>query len=264
MKKLLTVLIMAALPLVAQAAGEKSCGTIDCLKVTVDATDQPSLQRGAQTFVNYCMGCHEAKFSRYGRVANDLGMPEELVMENLIFDDSKIGDLMTNGMTAADAKKWFGAGPPDLTLVARSRGNDWLYTYLLSFYTDPSRPWGVNNLAFKDVGMPHVLRELQGDTECKPAYAIAANGGVKRDPLTGIPMDDPEHACGRVENIEGTGKLDAAEYEQVVYDLTNFMAYIAEPMKEERKRLGVYVLLFLCVMFIFVYLLNREYWKDIH
>ncbi|ROS06096.1 ubiquinol-cytochrome c reductase cytochrome c1 subunit [Sinobacterium caligoides] len=263
MKKLLIVLTMSMLPLVAMAAEEMSCGTIECKKVTVDPTDKPSLQRGAQTFVNYCMGCHEASYSRYGRVAEDLGIPDQLVMDNLIFDDSKIGDLMTNGMTPKDAKKWFGVAPPDLTLVTRARGEDWVYTYLLSFYQDSSRPWGVNNLVFKDVGMPHALRELQGLTVCKPAWAIAANGGVKRDPLTGNPQEDPEHQCGRVEHVEGTGLSDK-EYEAVVYDLTNFLAYVGEPTKMKSHKIGMYVLLFLCVLFIFVYLLNREYWKDIH
>ena len=263
MKKLLIALAFTLLPMAVMAAGGKSCGTIECEKITVDPTDQPSLQRGAQTFVNFCMGCHEAKYSRYGRVADDLGIPEQIAMDNLIFDDSKLGSLMINGITPVDAKKWFGAAPPDLTLVARSRGNDWLYTYLLNFYEDPSRPWGVNNLVFKDVGMPHVLRELQGSTVCKPAYAVNEKGDIKRDPLTGNPEEDPHHPCGRVVSVGNEGIGDK-EYEQVVYDLTNFMAYMAEPMAEQRKQIGIYVLLFLCVLFVFVYLLNREYWKDIH
>jgi cytochrome c1 len=228
------------------ASGGKSCGQIDCYDAKVDLRDQASLQRGAATFVNYCMGCHEAGYSRYERVATDLGIPLELAEEHLIFDDSKIGDLMVNAMPEKAAKKWFGAAPPDLTLVARARGSDWLYTYLLTFYEDAGRPWGTNNLVFKDVGMPNAMLELQGAQKC-------------------LPGDDAEHRlCGVIEHVPDTGTQAPEEFEQTVHDLTNFMTYMAEPIALERQRLGVYVMFFLAFFLVVAWLLNREYWKDVH
>jgi cytochrome c1 len=153
-----------------------------------------------------------------------------------------------------------------LTLVARARGADWMYTYLLTFYQDKNRPWGVNNLVFKDVGMPNVLLELQGHQNCIPALAVAANGGLKQDPLTGdfLEDEDPAHACGRVTHVEGSGSLTPEEFETAIFDLTNYMVYMAEPMALERERMGIYALLFIALLFVFTYMLNREYWKDVH
>ncbi len=229
-----------------QASGGKSCGQIDCYEFEADLQDAASMQRGAATFVNYCMGCHEAGYSRYERVATDLGIPPEMVEANLIFDDTRIGDLMVNAMPESDSKRWFGVAPPDLTLVARARGADWLYTYLLTFYEDPDRPWGVNNLTFKDVAMPNVMFELQGGQKCLP-------GG-----------DGDHGACGHIEHIADTGRQSPEEFEQTVRDLSNFMTYMAEPAALERKRLGVYVMFFLALFMVFAWLLNREYWKDVH
>lgn len=246
MRKLALALLLSVLSTVTLAAGGKSCGQIDCYEFRADISDRESLQRGAATFVNFCQGCHEARFSRYERVGTDLHIPPELVEENLIFDDTKIGQLMVNAMPEKKAKVWFGATPPDLTLVARARGADWLYTYLLTFYLDESRPWGVNNRVFADVGMPHVLLELQGVQRC-------------------LPGDDIDHeSCAMLEHNADTGAQSAAEYEQTVRDLTNFMAYVAEPAALERYRLGLYVLLFLAFFMVFAWLLNREYWKDVH
>jgi len=189
-------------------------------------------------------------------------------MSGEIDGTAKIGDLMENAMTEDMATQWFGAAPPDLTLVARARGTNWLYTYLRNFHSDPSRPYGVNNKVFKDVGMPHVLLELQGKTECAPGPVHAANGGVKRDEHTGedelYGEDGKAHnPCGRLAVVEA-GKMNPEEYDQAVYDLVNFLAYIAEPIAEDRKRIGVYVLLFIALFGVFTYLLNREYWKDVH
>ncbi|MEZ5524610.1 MAG: cytochrome c1 [Pseudomonadales bacterium] len=250
MKKLIIAFCLALLPTAVFAAG----GEVHLDHVELDPKDTASLQRGAQVFTNYCMGCHSARFSRYERVADDLGIPHDLYLENLVFDDSKIGDLMTIAMPKDQSKQFFGAAPPDLTMVSRVRQPEWLYTYLRSFYRDDSRPWGVNNKVFPNVGMPHVLMELQGLQECAP-------GGHKIDPLTGASMgEDP---CGSLK-VGEKGSLTAEEYDQVVYDLVNFLAYTAEPMAKERKRLGVYVLLFILLFGIFAYLLNREYWKGIH
>jgi ubiquinol-cytochrome c reductase cytochrome b subunit len=267
---LLLILGLAFVPL--QAVGSEAnfdCGTIACDQIDVDATNLPSLQSGAKTFMNYCMACHDLRYARYERTADDLGIPHDLFLESLVFDsEARIGMLMENAMTDAQGKKWFGASPPDLTLVARSRNPNWLYTYLRTFYQDPSRPYGVNNKVFKDVGMPHVLLELQGVTGCAPGPVHAENGGVKRNILTGEDVlygDDGKalNPCGRQRVIEA-GQLSVEEYDQVIYDLVNFLAYVAEPMAEDRKRIGGYVLLFLSLLFVFAFLLNREYWKDVH
>ena len=267
---LILVALLTFLPLKAVAAGSAfSCGTMDCDAMEPNLNDKASLQSGAKYYMNYCMGCHSLQYARYERTANDLDIPVELFEANLKFDSSaKIGQLMTTAMPEKPAKKWFGAAPPDLTLVARARNPEWLYTYLRNFYQDPSRPWGVNNKVFPDVGMPHVLLELQGMTACAPGPVHAANGGILRDPLTGEDIlygEDGKalNPCGNLNNVtEGT--MSTEEYDAAVYDLVNFLTYVAEPMAEERKRLGIYVLMFIAFLFVFAFLLNREYWKDIH
>lgn len=269
---LIVLALLTVLPL--KAVGASSNVHLD--HIDVDAGNKASLQSGAKTYMNYCMGCHSMKYARYERTANDIGVPVELFEGNLKFEgmsgeiegSARIGDLMTISMPEPLAKKWFGAAPPDLTLVARSKGTDWLYTYLRSFYSDPSRPYGVNNKVFKDVGMPHVLLELQGVTECAPGPTNASNGGIKRDELTGEEVlfaDDGTalNPCGRLKVVE-EGSMTPEEFDVAVYDLVNFLAYVAEPMVEDRKRIGIYVLLFITLFFVFAYLLNREYWKDVH
>ena len=262
MGALLVVILMVVLPIKAVGAESgKSCGDIDCDPFTADLTDYASMQRGANVAVNYCMGCHSFKYSRWERVADDLKIPHDLMMDNLVFSGQKIGDLMDISMPADSAKDWFGAVPPDLTLVARSRSPEWIYTYLKNFYVDPSRPLGVNNKVFKDVGMPHALLDLQGLQECAPGPVIAGNGGIKRDLLTGEDLlEDP---CGNFTLIE-KGSLSEEEYDQAVYDLTNFLTYIAEPMAEQRKHIGRWVLLFLSLLLVPSTLLAREYSKVMH
>jgi ubiquinol-cytochrome c reductase cytochrome b subunit len=262
MGALLVIILMVVLPIKAVGAESgKSCGTIDCDPFTPELTDYASMQRGANVAVNYCMGCHSFKYSRWERVADDLNSPHDLMMDNLVFSGQKIGDLMEISMPADSAKEWFGAVPPDLTLVARSRSPEWIYTYLKNFYVDPSRPLGVNNKVFKDVGMPHALLDLQGLQECAPGPVVASNGGIKRDLLTGEDLlEDP---CGRFTLVE-KGSLSEAEYDQAVYDLTNFLTYIAEPMAEQRKHIGRWVLLFLLLLLVPATLLAREYSKVMH
>ncbi|MGB1327970.1 MAG: ubiquinol-cytochrome c reductase [Porticoccaceae bacterium] len=259
---LVVVILLVVLPIKAVGAESgKSCGTIDCEPFTPELTDYASMQRGANVAVNYCMGCHSFKYSRWERVADDLKIPHDLMMDNLVFSGQKIGDLMEISMPADSAKDWFGAVPPDLTLVARSRSPEWLYTYLKNFYVDPSRPLGVNNRVFKDVGMPHALLDLQGLQECAPGPVVAENGGIKRDLLTGEDLlEDP---CGNFTLIE-KGSLGEEEYDQAVYDLTNFLTYIAEPMAEQRKHIGRWVLLFLLLLLVPTTLLAREYSKVMH
>ncbi|MCL6415928.1 cytochrome c1 [Aestuariirhabdus sp. Z084] len=249
MKKQLIALLFAVLPVASFAAGGSGY-PLEHFEPNV--ADQASLQDGLKTYMNYCMGCHATKFQRYERVADDLGVPHDLFNENIIFNGAKIGSLMENSMRAEESKRWFGATPPDLTLVARVRGADWLYTYLRTFYVDPKRPWGVNNKVFPDVGMPHVLAELQG----LQVDNCAGQDASERDTLTG------EKLCGF--ELVKTGSMNPAEYDQAVYNLVNFLVYSAEPMQLERERIGYWVLLFLLVLLIPAYLLKKEYWKDVH
>ena len=263
-KGLIVVAILVMAPVLAVGAeGKFDCGTITCDKVKIDAGDKASLQRGAKWYMNYCFGCHATRYSRYERVADDLGIDHQVILDNLIFGDEKIGDLMNNAMTKDQGSQWFGAPPPDLSLVTRARSADWLYTYLRNFYADDSRPLGVNNRVFPNVGMPHAMLELQGLPRCQPGPALAANGGVKRDPITREPI--LEGACGMltVDSSE-QGSMSAEAYDEAVRDITNYLAYVADPIKEEREHLGIYVLLFVTFLFFLVWLLNREYWRDIH
>ena len=256
------IMALAIIPLKAVGAeSEFDCGTMPCDKFESSLDDKASLQNGLSTYMNYCMGCHSLQYSRYIRVADDLGIPHDIMQENIIHNDSNIGALMANAMPTDLAKKWFGAAPPDLTLVARARSPEWLYTYLRNFYKDDSRPYGVNNKVFPAVGMPHVMLELQGMPECAMGPSHAKNGGVKRDPLTGEDILDVE--CGRLV-ADGSGLQSAEEYDKTVYDLVNFLEYVAEPMQQQRVRIGIYTMFFLAIFFVFAWLLNREYWKDVH
>lgn len=231
--------------------------------IETDYNDTASLQRGMATYKHYCMGCHSLEYQRYERTARDLGIDPDVMVEAIVPSDKKIGDLGTIAMPSEGAAAWFGAPPPDLTLVARKRSPDWVYTYMKTFYVDPSRPLGVNNKVFAKVGMPHVLEPLQGiqRTVCKEA-PIRVDGQVQTDPISGQPMT--ENQCGILEVVEGTGQLTEAEYDQLIYDLVNFLEYVGEPSKAQSHDIGIYVLLFLLVFFVFAYLLKREYWKDVH
>ena len=226
MKKLFAAFVFAALP--ALAMGAVSNYPLD--KVDIDLRDKAALQDGARTFANYCMGCHAAQYQRYERVADDLGIPHEIMLDNLVFNDAKIGDHMKIGMRPDDAKAWFGAAPPDLTLVARVRGNDWLYTYLRTFYDDPSRPLGANNKVFPNVGMPNVLVALQGKQVigCKQVQVVE-NGKKQFDPLTGTPIT--HEACDQLTIEPNTGTLSEAEFDEKIKNLVTFLAYSANPVK---------------------------------
>lgn len=241
MRKILLILLLLAAPAAALAAEG-----VPLMNARTDVTDIPSLQRGAKLFVNYCAGCHGAKHMRFTRLAADLDLPDDLVEKYLIFTGAKIGDTMTTAMNPQDGVRWFGVAPPDLTLTARRRGADWVYTYLNSFYRDDSRPIGVNNLVFPDVGMPHVLWELQGI----PTPVYADNGQELH--IVGIRVS------------EKGGQMTPREYLEATRDLTNFLAYMSEPIKAYRQSLGIKVLLFLFVFLVLAVLLKREYWKDIH
>lgn len=213
-----------------------------------DLENLPSLQNGWRLYVNYCIGCHSLQYQRYERTADDLEVPHGLVLENLIFTGQKVGEMMTTSMDPKLAKNWFGAAPPDLTLVARVRGVNWLYNYLLTFYVDASRSFGVNNKVFPNVGMPNVLQGLQG--------VQVLGCGQSPEPAT-------EENCSELVVVEGTGNYTAEEFDQAVYDIVNFLYYTGEPSRLERYRLGVFVLLFLVILYVFTRLLGREYQKDV-
>lgn len=251
MRKLIFGLFIVFLPALALAAGP----TVPLDPMEPDHTNKASLQRGAALFTNYCMACHSMEYARYKRVADDLNIPPELFEENLIFTGAKIGELMKNSMSSDMAADWFGAPPPDLTLVTRVRGEDWVYSYLRGFYEDDSRPLGVNNVVFPNVGMPHVLLDLQGLCAVEPRVGTPAS----IEPLSGNVNNSsvcPEFAS--------EGSMSGAEFDRAMWDLTNFMSYMGDPVKVERERLGMFVLIFVAIFFVFAYLLNREYWKDVH
>jgi ubiquinol-cytochrome c reductase cytochrome c1 subunit len=226
-----------------------------------------SLQRGARTFTNYCLNCHGAQFMRYSRLT-DIGLSEEQIKDNLMFATDKIGNPMTVAMGRNDAAGWFGAAPPDLSVEARVRGRDWLYSYLLSFYRDAETTTGWNNLVFPSVAMPHVLWELQGqqklvetqydDQEKAEAAAIAAKGLALVEPAQGGKFVVKTLA----EDVPGT--MSTGDYKALVADLVNYMDYIGEPSKYERINIGIVVLIFLGVLFALVYSLKRNYWNDLH
>jgi ubiquinol-cytochrome c reductase cytochrome c1 subunit len=219
-------------------------------KADVDVTDQASLQRGAKIFMNYCMGCHSAAYMRYNRMGKDLGIEDSILQSNLMFATEKSGDTMTIAMRKGDAEKFFGTAAPDLSVIARSRGADWLLTYFMTFYRDDSRPFGVNNLAFKDVAMPHVLWELQGIQ--KPVFkTVVTEYGTQHEVIDHLELETP-------------GTLDSDEYQNTVNDLVNFLVYVGEPAQIQRKSVGVIVILYLLVLLVIVYMLKQEYWKDVH
>jgi ubiquinol-cytochrome c reductase cytochrome c1 subunit len=236
MKKFLLALLFA--PITAFAAG----AALHLDKAPDVSGDKAALQSGAKTFVNYCLNCHGASFVRYNRLT-ELGLTEQQIKENLMFTAEKIGEPMRVAGRPAEQKQWFGAAPPDLSLIARARssedgtGADWLYTYLRSFYRDDKRPTGWNNTVFENVGMPHVLWELQGQQKLN-------------------------HESHKLE-LAVPGKMATAEYDKQVADLVGFMVWMSEPGAGFRNKLGYGVLAFLCVLFVFAYKLKKEYWKDI-
>jgi len=237
MKKIFFLVSLLASTMAAASSG------IHLDKAPIRLGDNASLQRGVKTFVNYCMPCHSAQAMRYNRL-EDIGLTDQQIKDNLIFTGAKVGDAMTNSMNKEEAKKWFGAAPPDLSVISRARGADWLYTYLRGFYRDETRPTGWNNVAFDKVGMPHVLYELQGEQ----VLHVEKHG---------------EHEIQKLE-LDKPGKMTPAEYDDMVADLVNYLVFMGEPVKATRMKLGVMVLLFLGLFFVVAYMLKKEYWKDIH
>ncbi len=254
MKKLITLgLILLAAPVTLLASG----AGLHLDKADIDLSNKASLQRGFKYFMNYCSGCHSIGLTRYSRVGADLGIPKEVLKSEVVFardekgDPVKVGSYIKASMRKSYADEAFGKTPPDLSVVARARGSDWIYTYLRGFYLDPSRPTGVNNTAFDKVGMPHVLWELQGWQALKKGDEHAHGEGH------GVHVPDELV-------LVSPGSVPPVQYDQIVRDITNFLTYLAEPVREKRLQTGVFVMLFLFIFFVAAYFLKKEYWKDVH
>ena len=213
-----------------------SAENIELSKAPVDLTDNQSLQRGAKIFTNYCLNCHSAKYMRYSNL-QDIGLSAETIKNDLLFTGNKIGDTMSVNMSMKDSKKWFGASPPDLSVVARSRGANWIYSYMRGFYRDPTRPMGWNNTVYVNSAMPHILWELEGEKILNP----------------------------KTKKLEkfSSGKLNAKEYDATIADLTNYLVYMSEPDQLKRKKMGYYVIGFLLLLLFLTIKLKKEYWRDI-
>ncbi len=269
----IAIVLLSLLSFVAHAAGSIPRP----LEINVDVSDKASLQRGARYYMNFCMGCHSLQYMRYQRMGDDLGIPVAQVEQNLLFSGEKIGSLMTIAMTQSDSKKWFGVSPPDLSVIARSHGTDWLYSYLVTFYQDdnPTRPFGVNNVMFPDIGMPHVLWSMQGTQELirdpRPENAVSERPlGLsvtdnKIKIATEVLTADGEHqTVYDTLQVSKPGELQPGEFRKRMRDLVNFLAYVGEPSQLERRRIAPWVMLFIVLLMVVMRLLYKEYWKDVH
>lgn len=250
---------------------------IELLEAKPDLSDKASLQRGAKLFVNYCVSCHSASFMRYNRMGLDLGLSEEQVANNMLFAGDKVVDKMTVAMPSESAARWFGVPPPDLSVIARARGADWLYSYLVTFYKndDPGRPFGVNNVVFADVAMPHVLWPQQGvqeyvtgerpeNVESDRLHALEASGeDILLHKRLVLSNGSTAEATDRLKVVRA-GAMEPGQYRKAVRDLVNFLVYLGEPAQLVRYNIGIWVLVFLAVLFFLSYGLYKEYWKDVH
>jgi ubiquinol-cytochrome c reductase cytochrome c1 subunit len=239
--KLLPLIAVLVSPTAMSAGGNENLES-----AYINLSDKVSLRKGAHTFVNYCLSCHEASFMRYDRMARDLEIDDATLRENLMFASTKPGDLMKVNMSAEDAKAWFGVKPPDLSLTARSRGPNWIYTYMRGFYRDESTATGWNNTLYPNVAMPHILYEWQGMR--KAVFEKGADGAKQ---LAGYEQMTP-------------GTMDERQYDEAMRDLTNFMVYLAEPAKMVRYKIGFWVMIFMLVFIGLAYALKKEYWRDVH
>ena len=235
-----------------------------------EVKDMASLQAGARNFVNYCLGCHSASMMRYNRL-RDIGLTDTQIKDNLLFTADKVGELMNNAMTRKDAKEWFGAAPPDLSVIARSRGADWLYTYMRTFYRDPASATGWNNMVFDRVGMPHVLWTLSGQSvlevkefktheQAEAALMQAKSFSVVEEAGEGA----SKKYLVKSTRLETPGSMTPVEYNVFVRDLVNFLVWMGEPAQLARKQIGIVVLFFLGLLILLTWLLKKEFWKDVH
>lgn len=237
----LLISLILALPLSLQAAE-----SVQLDQAPINPRNNASLQRGAKVFINYCLNCHSAAYMRYNRLT-EIGLSEEQIKANLLLSADKIGDTMTSAMGKRDRNNWFGAAPPDLSVVARARGADWLYSYMRGFYRDSSTLTGWNNVVFDKVAMPHVLWQLQGEQ--------VLNNDAEAD----------QHEASATSRLvlDKPGLLSPQEYNALAADLVNYLVFMGEPAKQQRQHLGIFVLLFLGVLLVLTYFLKKEFWKDI-
>jgi ubiquinol-cytochrome c reductase cytochrome c1 subunit len=259
--------LFAAVVLVASTAVWAEEGGIRLEPAPAHRLDVESLQRGARNFTNYCLGCHSAQYMRYNRLT-DLGLSEQQIADNLMFTTDKIGSTMVSSMTRKDATAWLGAAPPDLTVEARIRGKDWLYSYLNAFYRDPKTATGWNNLVFPNVGMPHVLWSLSGtqklvETEYDDEEKAEA-AAIQSKALAVAERDAKGKYVLKTLAVDSPGTMSTVEYKAFVADLVNYMEYMAEPVRNKRVSVGIMALIYLGVLFVFAYALKRSYWKDVH
>lgn len=271
-KRLLLGAVLLAASGVSQAAGDLSL-----LSAKVDMNDRASLQNGARVFVNYCLSCHAMSYMRYNRIGQDLGLSDQQVAENLMFAGDKVVDSMDVAMKPGDAENWFGIVPPDLSVIARARGADYLYSYLVTFYQDdnPVRPFGVNNLVLPGAAMPHALWPLQGHQRY---VKEEVEGKVASETVTALSTAGDEILVHRTVKLEGgesvaavdrlqvarAGALVPGEYRSTARDLVNFLVYASEPAQLVRYDIGIWVLAFLALFFVLTRMLYKEYWKDVH
>jgi len=268
MKNLITVLFAFIIAVSASSTVNAANVKYVADEVHMNMGDKASLQNGAKLFVNYCLSCHSASYARYNRVAADLEIPEALLKENLMFTTEKSGDLMTTTMPPEDSKAWFGVTPPDLSLVARVRKPAWIYTYLRAFYLDESSPSGWNNSLFENVAMPHAMYELQG-VQRLVGKVEAHDHGHEGDAHAAESETDsngnPIYVVGDAKfELQHAGKLTPAEFDVAMADLTAFLTYLGEPAQLQRKKIGVFTLLFLILLMMLSYLLKKEFWRDVH
>lgn len=273
MKRMAVTLLLLAWTVTGWCAGSD----LELLSVKTDLENKASLQRGARIYANYCLGCHSLSFMRYNRMGRDLGLTDEQVSRNLLFAADKVTSTMSIAMRPEAAQKWFGVAPPDLSVISRARGPEWLYSYLTTFYVDtnPSRPFGVNNVVFADVGMPHALAPLQGRQEYVAGELPAGGTDVHE---TGLAIDGDDILVRKSATMpDGThvtvadrltvtepGEMDPREYRGAMRDLVNFLVYAGEPSRIERQSMAFWVILFLVVLALMLRALYKEYWKEVH
>jgi ubiquinol-cytochrome c reductase cytochrome c1 subunit len=277
-------LVLAGLAALAMLGGSVQAATGPAPRfepANLDPHDVASLQRGAKLFVNYCLNCHSAKYMRYNRLT-DLGLTEAQIAENLIFtgtfeegdegslqfQPTKVGQTMEIAARARDTKAWFGVPPPDLSVISRVRGTDWLYNYMLGFYRDPGSATGWNNLVFENVGMPHALWELSGTNRLVttefPTHEAAEGAAIGARGLALVAPAPGHKYVVKTLEVDAPGTMSPADYRRAVGDLVNFLDYMGEPDKVTRQRMGLVVLLYLFVLLGVAYWLKRAYWKDLH
>ena len=268
---LISKLAVAGLAFAVSGAAMAAGGHALPYSYVADVNNLPSVQRGAAAFMGYCSGCHSMKYLRYSRVGQDLEIPEDLLKANLMYTSDKVGDPIVSSLSKADGAKWFGQSPPDLTLETRARGEDWVYSYLKSFYVDPTRPLGVNNLVLPGASMPHVLWEQQGwqhkadqGQHAAPAAGAEAAHADEKNAEAGHDAEGAGHGHASPFELVQPGTLEPRDYDKFVGDIVNFMAYAAEPGRSHRQALGVKAIVYLLILLVFAYLLKKEYWKDVH